>query len=90
MLDTNPARAQREAGENLKVGIKPVFILGEEPKFRTPTGKSETIKDVSVQNRKITEIMKQLTTEVKEVAEVFPEIIIRQEAYVQSARFSES
>lgn len=61
-----------------------MFILGEEPEFRTSTGKSETIKDVSLQNQKITEIMKHLRIGVEDVAEVFPEVLIRQEADVQS------
>jgi len=75
---------RRGSCENLKTRIQPIFILGEEPEFRTPIGKSETIKDLHVQNQKIEEIMKQLKTEVENVAEVFPEILIRQETDVQS------
>jgi len=71
-------------GENLTIRLQPIFILGEEPEFRTSDGKSETVKDLSVQNRKITEIMKQLKIEARDVAEIFPEILIRQEADVQS------
>jgi len=71
-------------GENLKIRIQPVFILGEEPEFRTPNGKSETVKDLSVQNQKIAEITRKLRIEVEDVAEVFPEVVVRQEADVQS------
>jgi len=75
---------RRGTGENLKIRIQPIFILGEEPEFRTPNGKSETIKDLSVQNQKIAEITRKLRTEVEDVAEVFPEVVVRQEADVQS------
>jgi len=68
----------------LKIRIQPIFILGEEPEFRTPTGKSEAVKDLSAQNQKIAEIMKRLKSEVEDVAEVFPEALVRQEADVQS------
>lgn len=68
----------------MKIRIQPIFILGEEPEFRTPDGKSETVKDLSVQNRKIAEVMRKLRIEVEDVAEVFPEALVRQEADVQS------
>jgi len=67
----------------LKIRTQPIFILGEEPEFRTPNGKSETVKDLSVQNQKVIEILKQLKMEVNDVAEVLPELLIRQEADVQ-------
>jgi len=70
-------------GENLKIRIQPVFILGEEPEFRTPNGKSETVKDLSVQHQKIKKVMEQLKMEMKDVAEVFPELLMRQEVDVQ-------
>lgn len=72
-----------ESGENLKIQIQPIFILGEEPEFRTSNGKSETIKDLSVQNRKITDVIKKLKVEVEDAADVFPEVLIRQEEDVQ-------
>jgi len=59
--------------------IQPVFILGEEPEMRRQDGTSEIIKDESLQNQKIDEILDELKSEVKDVADVLPEIVVRKE-----------
>ncbi len=67
-----------------KIRLQPVFVLGEEPEFLTGVGTKETIKDPSLQNQKIAEIVNRLRQEVGDLAYVHAEVVIRTDADIQS------